>query len=69
MIPIDITNYNFYILYNILISNTGIVIKHRRIIKRSHDFINSYNSLNINLNDMNMYVVIEYMYIRITCEY
>ena len=42
------------------------IIKHRQ---RSRDFINSYNSLNITLNDMNIYVVIEYMYIRITREY
>ena len=48
------------------------IIKHRRSIKhrqRSGDFINSYNSLNITLNDIYIYVVIEYMDIRITCKY
>ena len=48
------------------------IIKHHRIIKhrqRSRDFINSYNSLNITLNDINIYVGIEYMHIRITREY
>ena len=49
-----------------------LIIKHRRIIKhrqRSRGFINSYNSLNNTLNDMHIYVVLEYMHIRITREY